>query len=325
MSFKKGFPIQTLTQNKLHKMANLFVQNIFNRLETDFGKLKKVGNGNSLFEITSNGALIYFRYSKLTNKSKLSSGFYGLRQEDIKLLKGKKSFICFVWDNDNEPILLPFSNYEYDFGLFPPSSDGQYKAHIIFKNSTTEFYLANVGKFNVDAFIGLNQLYSLTTNKLPLPSLSHSQVQSLLGAIGMKKGYDIWYPESDKLKIDNAILDFNKVRNKLPTFSNDIDNIISEIDVIWLENSKPISFFEVEHSTPIYSGLLRFNDVLLTISGADNFNIVADNEREGKFSREIRRPTFRQNKLIDKVTFLDYENIYNWYYNLTTLKYEPKI
>lgn len=305
-------------------MANLFVQNIYNKIEADFGKLKKVGNGNSLFEISSNGVLIYFRYSKLTKKSRLSSGFYGLRREDIKLLSGKKSFICFVWDSFDEPILLPFSNYEYDFGLFPPSSDGQYKAHILFKNSATEFYLANVGKFNMDSFIGLSQLYSFSIHKLKVPILSHSQVQSLLCSIGVKKGFDLWVPDSDKLKMDYSIVDFAKMRNKLPIYSSDIDNIISEIDVIWFENSKPVSFFEVEHSTPIYSGLLRFNDVLLTISGVDNFNIVAENEREGKFSREIRRPTFGQNKLIDKVTFLDYENIYNWHFNLTNLLYEPK-
>lgn len=306
-------------------MANIFVQYIYNKIETDFGKLKKVGNGNSLFEISSNGALIYFRYSKLTKKSKLSSGFYGLRQEDIKLLSGKKSFICFVWDSFDKSVLLPFSNYEYDFGLFPPSSDGQYKAHILLKNSGTEFYLANVGKFNVDSFIGLNQLYSIGNQKLKIPQLTHSQIQSLLCCIGVKKGFDLWVPDSDKLKMDNNIVDFGRIRNKLPNYSNDIDNIIAEIDVIWLENSKPVSFFEVEHSTPIYSGLLRFNDVLLTISGVDNFNVVADNEREGKFSREIRRPTFRQNKLIDKVTFLDYENIYNWHFNLTNSLYEPKI
>ena len=306
-------------------MANIFVQNILKKIEDDFGKLKKVGNGNSLFEITSNGALIYFRYSKLTKKTKLSSGFYGLRQEDIKLLSGKKSFICFVWDSFDDPVLIPFSNYEYDFGLFPPSSDGQYKAHIIFKNSATEFYLANVGKFNVDSFIGLNQLYAISTIKLPLPNLSHSHVQSLIGAIGLKKGYQLWFPDSDKIKMDNTIIDNSKVINKLPAFNSEIDNIISEIDVIWLDNNKPISFFEVEHSTPIYSGLLRFNDVLLTVSGVDNFNIVADNERQGKFSKEIRRPTFNQNKLIDKVTFLDYDNIYNWYFNLTKSLYEPKV
>jgi len=302
-------------------MANIFVQNIINKIESDFGKLKKVGNGNSLYEVSSISSLIYFRYSKVTTVGNYTKGFFGLRNEDLKIIKGKTAFICFVLDDISEPILIPFRNYEYDFGLFPPSSDGQYKVLLFFKKNGTEFYIANVGKYNVDAYYGLSQLYTITNTKLELPDLSHSQIQSLLGAIGIKKGYDLWFPESDKYKMDSKIVDYSKIRNQLPIYSSDIDNIISEIDVIWLENSKPISFFEVEHSTPIYFGLLRFNDVLLTVSGADNFNIVAQNEREGKFSKEIRRPTFRQNKLIDKVTFLDYENIYNWYFNLYGTKY----
>src|SRR3989338_914335 len=297
-------------------MANLFVQNIIEKIKTDFGLLKRIGDGNSLYEISSNGALIYFRYSKLTSKGKVQSGFYGLRKEDVKLLSGKNSFICFVWDRDDTPVLIPFKNYEYDFGLFPPASDGQYKAHILLKPSGTEFYLANVGKFNVESYFGLSQLYEIGKQKLSVPDLSHTQVQSLIGAIGIKKGFDLWYPDSDKLKIDNKIVDYSKIRKNLPTFNFEIDNIISEIDVIWMQNSKPVSFFEVEHSTPIHSGLLRFNDVFLTIAGADNFNIVAVNEREDKFGREINRPTFKQNKLIDKVTFLDYSNIYHWYFNL---------
>ena len=249
------------------------------------------------------------------------SGFYGLRNEDVKLLSGKKSFVCFVWDNYDEPVLIPFSNFEYSFGLFPPSSDGQYKSHILLKQTSTEFYLANVGKFNVDSFVGLSQLYKIGNKKLQIPDLSHTQVQSLIGAIGLKKGFDLWYPESDKSKIDNQIIDNSRIRNYLPKFGSEIDHIISEIDCIWMQETKPVSFFEVEHSTPIYSGLLRFNDVLLTIAGSDNFNIVAEQERENKFGREINRPTFKQNKLIDKVTFLDYENIYNWYFNLYGTKY----
>jgi hypothetical protein len=302
-------------------MANFFVKNIINKIETDFGKLKKVGNGNSLYEITIINTLVYFRYSKVSKVGNYTKGFFGLRNEDIKIIGGKTSFICFVLDEISEPILIPFRNYEYDFGLFPPSSDGQYKVLLFFKKFGTEFYIANVGKYNVDAYYGLSQLYAITNTKLKIPDLSHTQIQSLLGAIGTKKGYDLWFPESDKNKLDGKIIDYSKIRNQLPAFSSDIDNIISEIDVIWLENLKPISFFEVEHSTPIYSGLLRFNDVLLTVSGAENFNIVAQNEREGKFSKEIRRPTFKQNKLIDKVTFLDYENIYHWYYNLYGTKY----
>ncbi len=112
------------------------------------------------------------------------------------------------------------------------------------------------------------------------------------------------------------LVDSFHVREKLPYYNQDIDRIISEIDVIWLHQTKPVGLFEVEHSTPIYSGLLRFNDVLLTVAGVENFNIIAESDREGKFGREINRPTFKQNRLIDKVTFLDYKAVYQWYFNL---------
>lgn len=302
-------------------MANIYVQNIIEKIKTDFGSLKRIGTGKSLYEISSIDTLIYFRYSKITPVGKYTKAFYGLRKEDLKLLQGKRAFICLVTDNPEKTILIPFAKYEEYFINVEPSCDGQYKTLPFFKATGTELYFANIGKFNVDGYFGLSQLYEIGKQKLSVPDLSHAQVQSLIGAIGIKKGFNLWFPENDKLKIDKQIVDYSKVIKNLPYFSSEINNIISEIDVIWIKNSKPVSFFEVEHSTPIYSGLLRFNDILLTISGTDNFNIVADNEKEGKFSREINRPTFKQNKLIEKVTFLDYENIYHWYYNLYGKKY----
>lgn len=305
-------------------MANPFVNNIIEKIKQDFGNIRRIGDGYTLYQIVSNDVIIYFRYSKISPVGKYTKTFFGLRSNDVKLMQGKKSFICFVWDREDSPILLPFNHFENYFSNAEPSSDGQFKTLIFFKPTGTEIYFANIGKFNGDSYYGLNALYEIGNKKLITPNLSHSQVQSLIGAIGIKKGFDLWYPQNDKLKIDNIIVDHSRIRGGLPTFSKDIDDIISEVDVIWLQNTKPISLFEVEQSTPIYSGLLRFNDVLLTISGVDNFNIVADNEREGKFGREINRPTFRQNKLIDKVTFLDYENIYNWYHNITGKYYEAK-
>ena len=185
-----------------------------------------------------------------------------------------------------------------------------------YKPTGNDIYFAGIGKFNSESYNDINNILNLSDTKIQIPELSHTQVQSLISSIGIKKGYNIWVPESDKIKIDNNIVDTAKVINKLPSFSKEIDNIISEIDVIWFDGFKPISFYEVEHSTPIYSGLLRFNDVLISIAQTENFNIVANQERENKFSREINRPTFKQNKLIDKVTFFNYENIYKWHYNL---------
>ncbi len=121
---------------------------------------------------------------------------------------------------------------------------------------------------------------------------------------------------SDRIALDYAILTNEKMRSQLPFYNNEVLDIICEIDVIWLENTKPVSFFEVEHSTPIYSGLLRFNDVFLTVAETNNFNIVAESERETKFVKEIQRPTFRQNKLNEKVAFLNYENVYRWFLSI---------
>lgn len=305
-------------------MPNIYVNKVLSKIIDAFGKPQKVGTGNSLYYFQSINVHIYFRYSKISFIRDYTKAFYGLRNEDLKLLQGKNSFICFVWDNDDSPILIPFNHFEYYFSQYQPSSDRQYKVLLFFKKTGTEFYIAKAGKFNVDSYYGTKLLYDVKSNDIKVPKLSHSQVQSLIGAIGIKKGFNIWYPLKDRNSLDYSIITKSKIRKNLPNYSKDIDNIISEVDVIWLDFTKPMNLFEVEHSTPIYSGLLRFNDILLTIGGIQNLNIVAEYDRENKFSREINRPTFKQSKLIEKVAFMNYENVYHWYYNLYGRIYETK-
>jgi len=304
-------------------MANIYYQNILQKVEAKFGKTKRIGSGYTLYYVPSVDIILYFRYSKISVASKnVLKAFYGLRKEDIALMQSKKSFICLITDEEAKNLFIPFQQYENYFLDIEPSSDGQYKTLSFFKPTGKEVYFSGIGKFNAETYATIDNILDVSKTKLLIPNLNHYQMQSLIGSIGIMKGYDIWFPDSDKSRIDLKIVNSSNIVEKLPTFSKDIDLIISQIDVIWLNNAKPISFYEVEHSTPIYSGLLRFNDILLTVAGANNFNIVAHDEREGKFGREINRPTFKQNKLIDKVTFLDYENIYTWYHNLTGNKYE---
>jgi len=307
-------------------MSNEYRERVIKKLREKYGVLKNIGDGYSLYYISSADFMVYFRYSKISKVNKnIEKTFYGLRKEDISLMRGKKSYICFLTDNNEKNIVIPFQQFEHYFIDVAPSADGQYKAFTIFKSMGTDIYFNNIGKFNADNYLGIDVLFNLEKSSLQLPKLTHAQIQSLIGSIGIKKGFDIWFPQSDKTKIDNSIItDNSKIREYLPNYNKMIDHIISEIDVIWLNNTSFVSFYEVEHSTPIYSGLLRFNDVLLTIPGVENFNIIADNDREHKFSREVSRPTFRQNKLIDKVTFLDYESIYQWYYNLYGKAYIPE-
>jgi hypothetical protein len=283
-------------------MANPCYEKLIALLTSNYGELKRMGNGYTLYNASSVDAIFYFRYSKTTpsNKNALTA-FYGLRKEDLRLMQGKKSFICFLTDDENKSVFIPFQNYESFFFETSPAGDGQYKTNIFFKQTSSEIYFAGIGKFNADSYANINSILNISKTKIIIPELSHSQIQSLLGSIGIQKGFKIWFPESDKLKIDNSIVESSKIIEKLPAFGKEIDHIISEIDVIWFEQSVPVSFYEVEHSTPIYSGLLRFNDVLLTVAKTENFNIVANNERENKFIREVNRPTFKQNRLIESL------------------------
>lgn len=304
-------------------MPNKFVQSILENLSDEYGTLKKIGDGNSLFEISSNNALVYFRYSKVTKKGQISSTFFGLRNSDLKFLQGTNSFICFVWDDERSPILLPYNHFESYLSMYEPSNDGQYKVQIYIKPTSTEFYIARVGKFNVDSYYGLNRLKEVSSKKIKLPNLTHSQIQTIIGAIGIKKGFDIWYPLNDRNSLNYSVIKEENILRKLPRYAKSIDHIVSEVDIIWMKSNKLSSLFEVEHSTPVYSGLLRFNDILIELGRVDNFNIVADHKRENKYVREIHRPTFEKNNLVKYVTFLDYEKVYNWYNELYGKEYLP--
>jgi hypothetical protein len=82
------------------------------------------------------------------------------------------------------------------------------------------------------------------------------------------------------------------------------------IDVMWFRKGAglPARFFEIEHSTSVYSGLLRFNDVMLDFPIPEAF--VGDGEKtRAKFEREIARRTFEHSGLRGVTRFLLYDQV----------------
>jgi hypothetical protein len=68
---------------------------------------------------------------------------------------------------------------------------------------------------------------------------------------------------------------------------------IENIDVIWLQGRSIAHAFEVEHTTAIYSGLLRMADLLaMRPNMRIDLHIVAPDERRDHVRREIVRPVF---------------------------------
>ena len=299
-------------------MANpvktLFLQEMTRR----FGSLRKLPGSESLYEVEPGGARIYFRYSK---KHPGNRTFFGLRKIDLLALEGHNSFIAFLSDAGSLPLFLPFVLFEEVFAGLCPAKDGQVKAQVYEQLGGTELYLANAGRFNVDSYLGWDFVESaIRTPGTTAPSLSHSQVQTLLGGIGRAKGFDVWIPPSDRTRLDWSLTVPFRPMTYLPSELIPIRAIAEEVDVIWFERGagNPAALYEVEHSTPIYSGLLRFNDVHLTLPRLNvRFGVVSNDARQAMFVRQLDRPTFRASGLREICTFLEYRNVFGWHQKVT--------
>jgi len=269
---------------------------------------------DSLFLIGEGAARVYFRYSKVHPRKR---SFFGLRQVDLRHLEGQNSYICLAVSGGTEPVFLPYADFEEVFHRARAAADGQYKVMLLTEPNGRELYVARQGRFNVEGYVGLEPLArGIDTERLrSAREFSHDQVQTLLAGIGNAKGYDVWVPDNNVRCLDWSLTLPFQVSKSLPERFRDIRNILCEIDVVWLARggNQIEGLYEVEHSTPIYSGLLRFNDVLLTDSGIHRFSIVSNDSRREIFSQQLFRPTFRRSGLAELCSFLEYANVYSWH------------
>jgi len=136
----------------------------------------------------------------------------------------------------------------------------------------------------------------VVTDETELIRTTHEEMQWLLLKLGSDIGLDVWVARNDLGKKFNGV-SFRKMpnlRQELPRQFDDATNrIIQLIDVLWLRKNTIVAAFEVEHTSSIYSGLLRMSDL---ISMQQNLNIklyiVAPDERSDKVIAEVNRPTF---------------------------------
>jgi len=298
-------------------MPNVHKANLLRTLRARFGDLRKLSGSESLYSVGDDAARIYIRYSRVHPKGRT---FFGLRETDLRQLEGQNSFLCFLLDDGSPPLFVPFTDFEEVFRGAQAAKDGQYKVQLFTQRDALELYVARRGRFNVEGYVGLEVLaHSLDIKRLrQAGDLSHSQVQTLLAGIGHIKGFDVCVPESDVGKLEWSRTTRFALRGDIPAGFDRIRGILSEIDVIWVVSGKNSieGLFEVEHSTPIYSGLLRFNDVLLTEPKVSRFSIVSNDTRRAVFSRQVFRPTFIRSGLAERVSFLEYANVLDWHERL---------
>jgi len=298
-------------------MPNVLKAGIIETLRARFGELRKVGGSQSLFTVGHDAARIYFRYSKIHPGGRT---FFGLREVGLRQLEGHNAFICFLRDDASEPLFVPYADFEEVFRNAQPANDGQYKVQLVSDRGALELYIERQGRFNVEGYVGFPMLErTLDARRLrEARDLSHSQAQTLLAGIGHIKGFEVCLPENDVGRLDWSLTRRFPLRERIPGRYGHIGGILSEIDIVWLGAEREVieGLFEVEHSTPVYSGLLRFNDVLLTDPSVSRFSVVSNDGRRALFSRQLYRPTFRKSGLAELVTFLEYANVLDWHARL---------
>ena len=106
--------------------------------------------------------------------------------------------------------------------------------------------------------------------------------QALLVRIGAQMGFDVWLPKSDRSRVERELTSETRERilDALPlNYDRVTFKTIENIDVLWLKKKRLVRAFEVEHTTAIYSGLLRMADLLALQPNIDiKLHIVAPGE-----------------------------------------------
>lgn len=140
-------------------------------------------------------------------------------------------------------------------------------------------------------------------------------IQSLIAEIGERMGLKIWIPTRDKSRVmHHWDPEENTLLEHLPLNYDDTTlKTIENIDVIWIRGRSIVRAFEVEHTTSIYSGILRMADLMALQPNLNiRAHIVAPNERKDKVLDEIRRPVFsllEKGPLSESCSFISYDSI----------------
>jgi hypothetical protein len=141
------------------------------------------------------------------------------------------------------------------------------------------------------------------------------RIQGLLAEIGSRMGMQIWLPKSDRAAVSTEWKgEHAPPLERLPlNYDETTLRTIQQIDVIWLKGRSIRRAFEVEHTTSVYSGILRMADLLALQPNMDiRLHIVAPSTRREKVFQELLRPVFsllERGPLSESCTYLSYDSV----------------
>lgn len=143
---------------------------------------------------------------------------------------------------------------------------------------------------------------------------THTEIQGWLRDLGFALGFRVWIASNDRSRSFSGGRLGDNCLAKLPAWLEDSGaaDSIRLIDVLWLdaEGERVEASFEVEHSTSIYSGIVRMLDLALGLPerATSHFFLVAPDDREEEVRAQINRPAFSQISQLD-LRYLPYSEL----------------
>ncbi len=126
---------------------------------------------------------------------------------------------------------------------------------------------------------------------------THTEIQSWLRDLGLSLGFDVWVAANDQTRECNGGKLGDGCLAQLPkviTAATGIDSV-RLIDIIWIDKQgQAKAAFEVEHSTSIYSGIVRMLDLAKGggTKALEALFLVAPDSREKDVRAQLARPAF---------------------------------
>lgn len=238
-------------------------------------------------------------YNKITG-SKIKLG----KWPDYLLMRNGILQLNKIYQNQFSNDLGALAGFLFDIGK------GRY-SHVdeLEQSLTLEQYKIALAKIHEET------VQTLQLKQIPLQDQSHTSMQGRLRDLGKGLGFSVWIASNDRQR---AFADHTLGHGCIDCLPHALHissakETIALIDVLWfdLENNV-VAAFEVEHSTSIYSGIVRMLDLAMSLPEQTKLPLflVAPDTRQDEVKKQINRPAFSRIEELN-LRFLGYNDLIN--------------
>lgn len=162
-------------------------QKILKALTDQYGPLKKLEAGNSLF-LTGSGLRFYVRYSKLHRGNR---GFFGLDKKILRSLVKEDSYVCFVFPID-KVFVIPAKIILACLRTAKAAYDDSYKVQVVLEEGSGWLYVPKRNRLDISQYLDRFP-FAPKVDSLPGESdeifeakagFTHEQIQHMMLKIG---------------------------------------------------------------------------------------------------------------------------------------------